>query len=44
MDCMTKLVFRDDTQVVGFDACGKRWVDKNNTGSVVIKLRELPNN
>lgn len=41
LDCMNKLVYLDDTQVVGFDQCGKRWIDKDEPGRVVIKLREL---
>jgi len=41
MDCMNKLVYLDDTQVVGFDQCGKRWIDKDLPGRVEIRLREL---
>lgn len=40
MDCMSKLVFVDDIQVVGFAACGKHWVDKDEPGHVVIRLIE----
>lgn len=40
MDCMNKLVFIDDTQVVGFGACGKHWVDKDEPGRVEITLVE----
>lgn len=39
MDCMNKLVFVDDVQVVGFGECGKHWVDKSQPGHVEITLR-----
>lgn len=41
MDCMNKLVFEDDTQIVAFDRCGKLWAHKNAPGCVKIRLREL---
>jgi len=40
-DVMNALVFHDDSQIVGFDICGKRWIDRYQPGCVIIRLREL---
>ena len=42
LDCMSKLVFVDDAQVVGIRNCAKYWIDKNKQGYVRIRVYELP--
>lgn len=41
MDAMNKLVFLDDTQVVGFGEGRKHWVDKEELGRVELRLEVI---
>lgn len=40
-DCMNKLVYLDDSQIVGSDRCGKEWVPHNLQGWVEIRIERL---
>lgn len=39
MDCMNKVVYQDDCQVVGFDRSGKHWIGQDEIGYVRIVLK-----
>ena len=41
LDCMNKIVFVDDSQVVGIRDCAKYWINKNQQGYVRIRIYEL---
>lgn len=40
-DCMNKIVFLDDSQIVGSDRCGKHWVPFEKQGWVEIRIEIL---
>lgn len=40
-DCMNKVVYLDDSQIVGSDRCGKNWVHHEQQGRVEIRIEQL---
>jgi Holliday junction resolvase RusA-like endonuclease len=39
MDCMNKVVYKDDCQVVGIADSSKKWIDQDEVGYVRVVLR-----